>query len=575
MRRSFTLRWRITSAIVPILRPCALAKASSSGMRAMEPSGFMISQITAAGVSPAASARSHPASVCPARTSTPPFCAITGKMWPGWTMSLAFACFAVAARTVRARSAAEIPVLTPVAASMETVNAVPMGERLSFTMSGRLRLRHFSSVSVRQIRPRACMAMKLMASGVTKSAASTRSPSFSRSSASARTTMRPWRSSSTKSWVVSRVMESSSGKTSILPACRGRSAFVEQALHVAGQHVHFEVHWRAGREVAQRRHGPRVGNDVHLEGGALDRIHGKAHAVHRDRAFLRDVLRERRRHLDRQAHAPAQVLESQHAAHAIHVTRHEMPVDAVGEPQRLLEIHFTPLFEARGHVERGARRFHVERARVLRDHRVADALDRDRVADPHLIEAEVLHGDAMAKPVARCLRRLDLPHVGHDAREHQRTSLAVMRQSSPTAVTSVTRSLRASESSVISGSAKSPIPLSPMSFGARYSTSSSTTPAMMSEPFNLAPVSTVTSLNLRSPRSFATAARSLLPSPGTRTTSAPRASSAWRRFASSLTVKMRGGSPFRIFASSGMSRRLSMTTRFGWREQGTWRTVSP
>ena len=54
-----------------------------SGSRAISPSSFMISQITAAGVRPASRARSQPASVCPARTSTPPCCAISGKMWPG------------------------------------------------------------------------------------------------------------------------------------------------------------------------------------------------------------------------------------------------------------------------------------------------------------------------------------------------------------------------------------------------------------------------------------------------------------------------------------------------------------
>ena len=53
---------------------------------------------------------------CGRRTSTPPFCAISGKMWPGWTMSCCVAFFATAACTVRARSAAEMPVVTPSAA---------------------------------------------------------------------------------------------------------------------------------------------------------------------------------------------------------------------------------------------------------------------------------------------------------------------------------------------------------------------------------------------------------------------------------------------------------------------------
>src|SRR5260221_426 len=53
-----------------------------------------------------------------------------------------------------------------------------------------------SSVRLRQMSPRACLAMKLIASGVTNCAARTRSPSFSRSASSTRITMRPWRSSS-------------------------------------------------------------------------------------------------------------------------------------------------------------------------------------------------------------------------------------------------------------------------------------------------------------------------------------------------------------------------------------------
>ena len=176
-------------------------------MRAMEPSGFMrISQTTAAGVSSGevgevaaglgmARAHQHAAVL-----------RLDRKICPGCTMSSGLACFAVATRTVRARSAAEMPVVTPEAASMEVVNAVPMGERLSLTMSAMPSWRQRSSVSVRQIKPRPWVAMKLIASGVTKSAASTRSPSFSRSSASASTTMRPWRISSMRSWVGLMVM---------------------------------------------------------------------------------------------------------------------------------------------------------------------------------------------------------------------------------------------------------------------------------------------------------------------------------------------------------------------------------
>ena len=54
-----------------------------------------------------------------------------------------------------------------------------------------------SSVIGRQIRPRPCLAMKLMTSGVTFSAAMVRSPSFSRSSSSTTMIIRPSRKAST------------------------------------------------------------------------------------------------------------------------------------------------------------------------------------------------------------------------------------------------------------------------------------------------------------------------------------------------------------------------------------------
>ena len=68
---------------------------------------------------------------------------------------------------VVARSAAEIPVVTPCFASMETVKAVPKVERLSRTIGSRRSLSACSSVMVRQIRPRPYLAMKFIASGVT------------------------------------------------------------------------------------------------------------------------------------------------------------------------------------------------------------------------------------------------------------------------------------------------------------------------------------------------------------------------------------------------------------------------
>ncbi|MNN95843.1 hypothetical protein D3C81_2147210 [compost metagenome] len=76
---------------------------------------------------------------------------------------------------------------------MDTVKAVLNTLPLLGTICSRPRRLQCSSVRVRQIRPRASRAMKLIASGVQQSAASNRSPSFSRSSSSTSRTILPRR----------------------------------------------------------------------------------------------------------------------------------------------------------------------------------------------------------------------------------------------------------------------------------------------------------------------------------------------------------------------------------------------
>ena len=88
----------------------------------------MTSQITPAGVSPARRARSTAASVWPVRSSTPPGFDFSGKTCPGWTRSCGRDAGSIATWIVRARSAAEIPVVTPSRASIETVNGVWNGD---------------------------------------------------------------------------------------------------------------------------------------------------------------------------------------------------------------------------------------------------------------------------------------------------------------------------------------------------------------------------------------------------------------------------------------------------------------
>ncbi len=148
--------------MVPILSLCPAANSTRSGRRAIVPSSRMISHRTAAGASPASRARSQQASVWPARTSTPPGWAISGKTWPGWTISSDFEFSATAAFMVRARSWAEMPVAMPSAASIETVKLVPWRERFCSTIGFKPRRSACVSVIGMQIRPRPCLARKLI-----------------------------------------------------------------------------------------------------------------------------------------------------------------------------------------------------------------------------------------------------------------------------------------------------------------------------------------------------------------------------------------------------------------------------
>ena len=154
------------------------------------------------------------ASVYPGRTSTPPFLARSGKTCPGRARSWGRVRGSTAVRIVVARSAAEIPVVTPRRASIETVNAVPNREVFSATCGGKCNSSHRSSVSGKQISPRPSPAMKLIFSGVTNYAAHTRSPSFSRSSSSTIMIIRPSRMSAAASGIEANAITGNSGRES-------------------------------------------------------------------------------------------------------------------------------------------------------------------------------------------------------------------------------------------------------------------------------------------------------------------------------------------------------------------------
>ena len=97
-----------------------------------------------------------------------------------------------------------MPVVIPLAASIDTVKAVSCLLLFVLTIWSSFNLSQCSSVNARQIRPLPCIAIKLMASGDTFSAGKIKSPSFSLSSSSINTTIFPFLRSDSNSFVVLR-----------------------------------------------------------------------------------------------------------------------------------------------------------------------------------------------------------------------------------------------------------------------------------------------------------------------------------------------------------------------------------
>ncbi len=97
-----------------------------------------------------------------------------------------------------------MPVVTPSRASTDTVNGVSKDDSFLAAIRSSPSCSQRSAVSERQISPRPSLAMKLIASGVANCAAIVRSPSFSRSSSSQTTTIRPARISSSACSIVAK-----------------------------------------------------------------------------------------------------------------------------------------------------------------------------------------------------------------------------------------------------------------------------------------------------------------------------------------------------------------------------------
>src|SRR5215471_739084 len=179
------------SAMVMRLRPCFSANCATWAPRITVPSSFINSESTPTGAMPASRHRSMHASVWPERISTPPSRATSGNTWPGRTKSVAPLLGLASARTVLVRSSAEMPVVSPWRTSTETVKAVPSGASFNATMGSRWSRLASSTDKGAQTIPEVLRMIKAIFSAVHLAAATNRSPSFSRSSSSATTTISP------------------------------------------------------------------------------------------------------------------------------------------------------------------------------------------------------------------------------------------------------------------------------------------------------------------------------------------------------------------------------------------------
>src|SRR4029453_7024817 len=231
-------------------------------------------------------ARSIAASVCPARFSTPPSRASSGKMWPGRSRSRGRVAGSTSARTVAARSWAEMPVVVSWRKATLTVKALRIVSVLLATISGRSSSRARSRVTGAQMTPEVWWRKKAIFSGVANSAAMMRSPSFSRSSSSTTPTISPRPTA---------VIASSTLAKPTLDILPGK-----QPLDVLHGHVHLEVHPVAGLLGAERRHCGGVGDDGDREPVVEHVDDREAHAVDGDRALLDDVAQQLARHPDPQ-----------------------------------------------------------------------------------------------------------------------------------------------------------------------------------------------------------------------------------------------------------------------------------
>ena len=132
------------------------------------------------------------ASVWPALTNTPPSFAIIGNTCPGETISFFFTFFFDAILIVLALSLAEIPVVIPFFASIDTVKAVLFRDWLIGDIKDKFNFFACTVSSAKHINPRPYFAIKFIFLALESDVEIIRSPSFSLFSSSTKINIPPF-----------------------------------------------------------------------------------------------------------------------------------------------------------------------------------------------------------------------------------------------------------------------------------------------------------------------------------------------------------------------------------------------
>src|SRR5690606_12041088 len=186
----------------------------------------------------------------------------------------------------------------------------------------------------------------------------------------------------------------------------GHPHAAHHALDIAGDQVDLQVDGRADFQVAQRRDlhgmGDQVDGDFRAFFLVVHAVDRQADAVDRDRALVGQILRQVGRDDDAQFRRFLDRIEAGHAAHTVDVAGNQVPVQAVAQPQGMLQVDLAGTVQAAGAIQAFARDIDFERIPMQGDDRHAGPLDGDRIAQAcrRQRQAAGLDGQAHARVFA-------------------------------------------------------------------------------------------------------------------------------------------------------------------------------